>query len=50
MRLFVSYNLSSQYYDMALIDDEVSWLGSSVSFPPNRPVSVIKVQMYLSQV
>ena len=32
MRLFVSYNLSPHYYDMAIVDDGFSWLGSSTSY------------------
>lgn len=36
MRLFVSQNLPLQFFDMALVDDGFSWLGSSMSYHKAR--------------
>ena len=36
MRFFVSHSLSLQFFDMALVDDGFSWLGSSASYNEAR--------------
>ena len=48
MRLFVSYDLSPRYHDMAIIDDGLSWLGSSTSYHLDRLPSFGKARSYLS--
>ena len=47
MRLFVSHNLSPRYHDMAIIDDDLSWLGSSTSYHLDRLPSFGKARSYL---
>lgn len=39
MRFFVSHNLSLQYFDMVLVDDGFSWLGSSTLYHLDKPAS-----------